>query len=389
MMGCSMKADVESRTRLLRIWLKVVVLVVVLAALSYFGVLNVLFRGGAGSGKIAKYQLTLHDDIFVTSVAWSPDGKFIAASSTQSNELHLWDVEKRQLAAAVHRTIGGAEYGELSWSPDARSLVVCDLRGEIRIYASPSLALVHAIAPLAGNGCERTAFSSDGSRLAVLGIISRSLATYSTSDWRLIKSYDLEKDWGRRNTIRSIAYVPSTHNLAAAGGAFEHRGDSNAMNGLVWIFEPEDEIPSREIPVYQYDPKLGPPAAVSALAMAPNGENFATGTTTGVGPPDRLVTAAVRVLSLRGGGILGRPLDGTTYGGPGGLQFSFDGKYLITGHDDARSKLLHVIDAITFRTIDAVPSGGIVYDVTASPHADQFAAGVDKSIIIWSLPDRR
>jgi hypothetical protein len=35
-----------------------------------------------------------------------------------------------------------------------------------------------------------------------------------------------------------------------------------------------------------------------------------------------------------------------------------------------------------------VPAGGIVYDVTTDPRAQAFAVGIDKSIVVWSLPGR-
>jgi len=59
---------------------------------------------------------------------------------------------------------------------------------------------------------------------------------------------------------------------------------------------------------------------------------------------------------------------------------------LITGHSDPHSPI-HVIDAKTVQVVDAVPAGGYVYDVTTDPRGSQFAAGIDKSIVVWSLPE--
>jgi WD40 repeat protein len=45
------------------------------------------------SGKLAKYEFTLNDSFPVTSVAWSPDGRYIASSSSQDNRIHICDVQ--------------------------------------------------------------------------------------------------------------------------------------------------------------------------------------------------------------------------------------------------------------------------------------------------------
>jgi WD40 repeat protein len=372
-----------------RYWPTLSLLTIVVASPGYCGVLDTLERGGAGDGKIAKYQFTLHEDMFVTSVAWSPDGKYIASASGFNNEIHLWDVEKRKIIASIRRDAVGASAGELSWSPDGRYLPVCFAYGRFHIYAAPNLTEVHSISPNGRSGCGVTAFSSDGSRFATLGIISRTLAIYSTSDWQLLESFDNSTGWARGHGFESIAYVPGTHTLAVGGGEFEHRGKSNAMNGYIYFYNPDDVEPSRSIEVYRYEPGVGPPDEVRSIAFSPDGKRVATGTDTGIGtPPDFVVMAGVRVLSVADGSLLGKPLDGIKQSGPGGLQYTFNDKYLVTGHRGAKDSLVHVINAATIQVIDAVPAGGIVYDVTTNPRALEFAAGIDKSIVVWSLSNR-
>jgi WD40 repeat protein len=373
-----------------RYWPALGLLTIVVAPPAYCGILDTLERGGAGDGKIAKYQFTLHEDMFVTSAAWSPDGKYIAASSTMSNEIHLWDVNKRTLVAKIRRNVIGYT-GELSWSPDGRYLPVCDYHGTIRIYASPDLSEVRLISPKERTGCQAIAFSADGSRFAALGVINRTLAIYSTSDWQLLKSYDNSTGWARGHGFESIAYVPGTHTLAVGGGEFERRGNWNPMNGFIYFYNPDDAEPSRRIQAYRYEEELGMSGPVTALAFSPDGKRVATGTDTGAGvTDDTYIKMGVRVLDIVDGSILGRPLDGAGAGvrGPGGLAYTSNGRYLITGHRDAHSPI-HVIDARTAQIIDAVPAGGTVYDVTTNPGASEFAAGIDKSIVVWSLPSRQ
>lgn len=373
---------------LYRYWRTLSLLTIVVAPPAYCGIIDSLMRGGAGDGKIAKYQFTLHEDMFVTSVAWSPDGRYIAAASGFSNEIHLWDVEKRKLVANIRRDAIGAATGELSWSPDGRYLPVCDANRRIRIYSSVDLKEVTSTAEPGKGGCDVIAFSSDGSRFAALGIVSHTLATYSTANWQLLNSYDIWNGWARGHGFEAVAYVPGTYTLAVGGGEFEHRGNSNAMNGYVYFYNPDDTEPSRSIQAYRYEPDLGPPDEVRAIAFSPDGKRVATGTGTGVGRPEHVVKAGVRVLSVVDGSILGGPLDGANQSGPGGLKYSSNGRYLITGHRGVKGNLIHVIDAGNIRVVDAIPAGGIVFDVTTNPRAAEFAAGIDKSIVVWSLPDR-
>ena len=393
MFNASLERGLHSMLRaisgLRRYWLTLSPLIIVVASPAHCGVLDTLERGGAGDGKISKYQFTLHEDMFVTSVAWSPDGKYIASASGFSNEIHLWDVEKRKIVASIRRDAIGASPGELSWSPDGRYLPVCDANRRMRIYSSVDLSEVRTITQPGKGGCDVIAFSSDGSRFAALGIVSHTLTTYSTANWQLLKSYDIWNGWARGHGFESIAYVPGTHTLAVGGGEFEHRGKSNAMDGYIYFYNPDDTQPSRSIQVYRFEPAMGPPDEVRAIAFSPDGERVATGTDTGIGvPPDFVVKAGVRVLSVTDGSILGGPLDGANQSGPGGLKYTSKGRYLITGHRGAKGGLVHVIDATTIQIIDAVPAGGIVYDITTNPRALEFAAGIDKSIVVWLLPNR-
>jgi WD40 repeat protein len=175
--------------QLLRRWLGLILIAALIVPLCFCAFIR-LVQGGATSGRIAKYEFTLHENIIVASVAWSPDGRYIADSAFYGDEIHLWDVESRKLIAKVHRKSTLGSEGELSWSPDGMLLPVCDYQGQIRVYAPPDLREVKFIQQANKKSCDKTAFSSDGSRWTGLGITSQTLVTYSTKDWQLIKSYE-------------------------------------------------------------------------------------------------------------------------------------------------------------------------------------------------------
>ncbi len=223
------------------------------------GIADTRLKGGAGDGKIAKYQFTLHDNMVVTSVAWSPDGKYIAASSLQTVALHLWDVAKRKLIANIPRDNTG-EFGELTWSPDGRFLPLCSGYGKLKVYSGSNFADVRIISQASGRSCDKVAFSSDGSRLATLGITSHTLDVYSTSGWQSLRHSDNLTGWARGRALRSIAYVPGSLILAIGGGEFEQRGRITVNNGFIYFFDAEEEVPSRTIQAYRYEESSGPPA---------------------------------------------------------------------------------------------------------------------------------
>jgi DNA-binding beta-propeller fold protein YncE len=94
-------------------------------------------------------------------------------------------------------------------------------------------------------------------------------------------------------------------------------------------------------------------------------------------------------VDLDDGALLGRPLDGLKFGEQKGLQYAPNGSYLIVGHCNNNDKTIHVIDGHTLNVIDRVPAGGTTYDITVNSSSTAFAAGVDKSIVVWSLPQTR
>jgi hypothetical protein len=236
--------------------------------------------------------------------------------------------------------------------------------------------------------CGGTAYSSDGSRLAALGVISGKVEIYSTGDWKLLRRYDNSTGWGRGQGFYAVSFIPGTLTLALGAGKFAPRGNFNPMDGLIYFFQPEDLEPSRQLHVYQYDEYLGLPGAVESLAFSKGGQRVATSTSTGLGPtPGNSVNFAVHILNVADGHTIGSPLDYKRYGKAGGLKYSADGRYLITGHRDVRKPPIHILDATTSQIVDEVPAGGVVWDITVNPHGEEFAAGVDKSIVIWSLPE--
>ena len=357
------------------------------------GVLGNLFSG-ADSGKVAKFEYTLDDTFDVTSVAWSPDGRYIATSSTQGNLIHVWDVDRRAIAKEFRLTAFNGYMHDLSWSPDGRYLAACDgAAPSFRVYDIRAWSEAYSFAKEDIGDCRQAAFSSDGKRMAVLGT---RVVVYATTDWSLIKISDLRHGWAKGPPlVNAIGFIPGTYTLVIGGGEYVNVGTGEKslpgiavahMVGYLWFLGPDETSPSRNFQAYGVTGRDGGAGEVESLAISPDGTRVATGTLTGAGPPGREVIESVRIFDISSGALLGAPLEHTPFGQQKGLEYTPDGRYVIAGHEEAVTKAIHLIDARTGQIADLVHAGDAVYDIAVHPQSTQFAAGSGTRIVVWSLP---
>lgn len=337
---------------------------------------------------VVKLLYHLQDDMPVTSIVWSPDGRYIAASSNMGNKIHIWDVNKKKRLPELERTSSNPEFQELAWDAQA-GLAVCDGDfGKLKLFDEQTWKVTRVLSTDSERKCIAGAFSSDGSQLAVLGFY---LSVYETKNWKLIRSINVVKDisHGIPFVIRTLAYVPGTHTILLGGdGRDESKPPHSPLVGHVFVLEPDDSVPSREFPAYTYtlDPPV-PAPGLTRLAVSPDGKQVATGTKTGAGFSDlNVVTASVHILSLQDGSLLGAPLDDQGFGEPKALSYTPNGRYLIVAHGGFYTKhVVHIIDARQHRVVDAVHAGITVYGVAVRPDSSQFAVSAGAGIDVWSL----
>ncbi|MGH8112297.1 MAG: WD40 repeat domain-containing protein [Rhodanobacteraceae bacterium] len=133
--------------------------------------------------------------MYPSSVAWSPDGRYIATASTFSRSVHIWDVPQRKIVDKWRIPFGTSPwFHELAFSPDGKYLAACDGTGVLRIYRTGSWTTVHVFSELhVQGGCDHPVFRSDSQRIAAgLG----TLTVISVPDWRIIKHLNLGIGWG-------------------------------------------------------------------------------------------------------------------------------------------------------------------------------------------------
>jgi WD40 repeat protein len=356
-----------------------------LVPLTQAGMVASALGFGADSGKIAKLNYELKDDMAVTSLVWSSDGKYIATSSNQGKAIHVWDLARRERVHEFQTTAGTAYLHALSWSPDGRYLAACDgWHGGVRIYDARTWTEAHLLIPESDMGCRAMAFSSDGRELAVMG---QSLSVYAVADWSRLKELGLFEGWGRGHLFRALAYLPGSHTILLGGQDHEVSGAQEYKSGHIWVFRTEETVPGREFAAYRLDAQ-GQPGMLISLAVSPDARKVAAGTMTGAGSPEfGLITSSVHILNIADGALLAAPLDGQPFGDQAGLGYTTDGRYLIVAHGGVIvSHVIHIIDAKSLQVVDLVHASNTIYDLAINPKSAQFAIGAGSRIAVWSLP---
>ena len=341
-----------------------------------------------------KLQFQLEDNMPVTSIVWSPDGRFIAAASTQDKRIHIWDVATRRVAHEFASTSASRGPHELTWSPDGRYLVACDgFKGRVLILDAQNWGPPKLLQQTT-SGCVESAFSSDSSQLAILGSF---LSLYSAKDWQLTNSLDVTPptlEWGRGKLVKAIAYLPGTH-IVVIGGDQMTRGESGDPGkiqeddvGYLWFLKSTDRFPSVARQVY-FHKESQLTAVVRSLAVRPDGSEIATGANTGTGPDFDRVFDSVRIVRTSDGSIVASPLDGKVKSPQSGIQYTPDGRFLIVGNGGYYADhVVYILDTKSYAVVGTVHAPGTIYDVAVNPTSTEFAVSAGGTISIWTLPSR-
>lgn len=144
----------------------------------------------------------------VSSLRFSPDSRFVAASSHDSSLVMLWDARTHRRLA----TLDGHErpVQSVAFSPDARTLATSSfIDGTTRLWSVPTHRQLASID--AGAGWAR--FSPDGRTLVTSGFQSSSMQLVDVRTHRRLGTLDaIDK------SIHSVTFSPDGNTLALASG---------------------------------------------------------------------------------------------------------------------------------------------------------------------------
>jgi WD40 repeat protein len=301
----------------------------------------------------------------VTALAVSADGKRLLSGGADGS-VRLWDVEQARELFLL-KPGGGEKVRSVAFSPDGRVAAAAALR--TFAWDSATGGVLHNGFPASVNGL---AFSSDGRLL---------LTANNPSGW-VNALWVAEKDlapggWEtKRGPIRCLAGVPGDSCLlyVLQGDSAVYRIDVGGFAGVPkerWkVLNPEKNI----IYICKLPFKEGNKVwrsgvgAITLLAAAPNGQEFATAADT--------VVEVWRLDPPRFERSLPHP------GRVTALAYAPDSSALLTGCEDKRVRLW---DAKTGRELRSFPGDPVAVHAVAYDGRRAFVAGEDKVVRVWEL----
>jgi WD40 repeat protein len=336
------------------------------------------------TGPVATKIGDLKDHGDISSLDFSPDGRYLAASDPGSIEIHIWEWQGNShivrtlynpQGTGLVTTTNGVRY-----SPDGKLIASLHGRaspddgyGVIRIWDTTSGRIVHDIdEPIAGGLSGGVAFSPDGSlfvrssdRLAVFP--GDQLIIHRTDSWAQV--------WG----LRTIPFYPNALGLSpngrlvALGGAQAGPGIAHRCQLIIVDLELHKVLSTIDaFPLTQM---------IERLAWSPDGNHIAAGVkVSGSFPgPD-----AVKVFDISTGlQVAGESASSARVNA---LAYTPDGKYLIESEID---KTTRIWDGQHKNLLQKIPvnlsSGYTVGAIAVSRDSRYLAIASLSDISIWKL----
>jgi len=328
----------------------------------------------------------------VTCVAFSPDGKLLAAGSgVKDGSIYLWEVAtgkvRRRLQGHTH------EVQTIAFSSDGKRLASCSVDSTIRLW---SVATGQELWRFGEQGNACLAFSPDGKILATATVRFRpvpglgergrgrrigdtTIRLWDTASGKEVRRLELP-----RSIINALAFAPDGKTLVSGQADGLTAADEEfARAGGKPEGPPSPAVRLWEVATGKERQTFWEPApAVRSLAFSPDGKVLATGC------DDKTIRlwqmANGRQLHrLDAGARPGRDPDqlrqlGTTVR----VLFSPDGKTLLSACED---RTMLVWDALTGKLVRQLPDRGYPVSLALSPDGKQFAVGGSSGRTMVSL----
>ena len=289
-------------------------------------------------------QLAALQTGYTLSVAFSPDGRTLAAAVLSKRAVQLWNVTTRR----VIRIVTGPGASALAFSPDGRLLAVAEGDREVHLL-NPATGAQVAVLPDGFRIVMSLAFSPHGRLLAVGGEVG---GTTFAQDRGLTQVWDVR-------TRTSVARLPSAGANIVNSVAFSRDGRLLASAGNASLITLWDPVTGRVLP------PLAGLGNIGAVAFSPDGLDIVAGG----------VDGAVRYWHTSSR----RSFTGYTgyHGAIYTLAFSRGGRTLVVGGATGAVLLNHGGDDL--------PTPAAVTSVALSRNGRMIATGgIDGAVRIWN-----
>lgn len=309
-------------------------------------------RGVFGSGNPARLELALKVGPLapVTAVAFSPDGKTLAAGSY--GRVTLWNLTSARADKVLTNVLGAVN--DLRFSPDGKLLAVAggqpSARGDLRLYQCRDWKLV-ATLPGHEDVVASVAFHPDGKHLAS-GSFDKSVRIWN------LQTHKVERELtGHSDFVYAVAFSPDGSWLVSASKDRTVKLSETATGKSRFTFSGMDQD-------------------VLAVAVSADGKRVvSSGYEPGLYWWDAQKGARERVQGGHGVAVHE-------------VCFSKDGKLLASAGADRTVRLWN--GASSGAAQQTLQAGSIVYAVALSPDGKQVAAGTfDGTVRLWETAKGR